>query len=98
MSIPTYPPPCSAALGACESAQTMRQLCKVTHSRNQWKAKATQRSDHNRSLRKQRARVKAERDQATQGLTATQSRLRQLESPAQAVATRPQVAVVWLCL
>jgi hypothetical protein len=76
----------------------MSQLCKVKHSRNQWKAKAKQRSDHNRYLRKQLARVKAERDQAQQGLKATQSRLRQLESQAQAVAARPQVDVVWLCL
>jgi hypothetical protein len=76
----------------------MRQLCTVKHSRNQWQAKARQRSDHNRSLRKQLARVKAERDQAKQGLKATQSRLRQLASHAQAVATRPQVDVVWLCL
>jgi hypothetical protein len=76
----------------------MSQLCKVKHSRNQWKAKAKQRSDHNRYLRKQLARVKAERDQAEQGLKATQSRLRQMESHAQAVAARPQVDVVWLCL
>ncbi len=76
----------------------MRQLCKITHRRHQWKAKAKQRSDHNRSLRQQLARVKAERAQATQDLQATQSRLRQLESHAQAVAARPQVDVVWLCL
>jgi hypothetical protein len=76
----------------------MSQLCKVKHSRNQWKAKAKQRSDHNRYLRKQLARVKAERDQAEQGLKATPSRLRQLERHAQAVAARPQVDVVWLCL
>jgi hypothetical protein len=76
----------------------MSQLCTVKHSRNQWKAKAKQRSDHNRYLRKQLARVKAERDQAKQGLKATQSRLRQLESHAQAVAARPKVDVVWLCL
>jgi hypothetical protein len=76
----------------------MRQLSKVTQSRNQWKAKATQRSDHNRYLRKQLARVKAERDQAKQALKATQTRLRQLESQAQAVAVRPQVEVVWLSL
>jgi len=76
----------------------MSQLDKVTHSRNQWKAKAQQRSDHNRSLRKQRARVKAERDQAKQDLKETPTRLRQLESQAQAVAMRPQVDVVWLSL
>ena len=76
----------------------MSQLCKVKHSRNQWKAKAQQRSDSHRYLRKQLARVKAERDQAKQSLTAPPSRLRQLESHAQAVAARAQVDVVWLCL
>jgi hypothetical protein len=85
-------------MGACESTQTMRQLSKITHSRNPWKAKATQRSEHHRSLRTQLARVKAERDQAKQDLTATHSRLRQLASQPQAVAVRPQVEVVWLGL
>jgi hypothetical protein len=75
----------------------MSQLSKVTHSRNQWKAKAQQRSDH-RSLRKQLARVTAERDQAKQDLKETPTRLRQLESQAQAVAMRPQGDVVWLSL
>ena len=76
----------------------MSQLGTVKHSRNQWKAKAKQRSDPNRYLRKQLARVKAERDQAKQDLKAPQSRLRQLESHAQAVAARPKVDIVWLCL
>ena len=76
----------------------MSQLGKVKHSRNQWKAKAKQRSDHNRYLRKQLARVKAERDQAKQDLKATHNRLRQLENHAQAVAARAKVDVVWLCL
>jgi hypothetical protein len=76
----------------------MSQLAKVKHSRNQWKAKAKQRSDHNRYLRKQLTRVKAERDQAKQDLKETQTRLRQRESQAQAVAVRPQVDVVWLAL
>ena len=76
----------------------MRQLCTGTHSRNQGKATATQRSDHNRYLRKPLARVNAERAQAQQGLKATPSRLRQLESHAQAVAARANVEVVWLGL
>jgi hypothetical protein len=76
----------------------MRQLSKIHHSRKQWKAKAKPRSDHHRSLRKQLARVTAERDQAKQDRKATQSRLRQFESQTQAVAVRPQVDVVWLCL
>jgi septal ring factor EnvC (AmiA/AmiB activator) len=61
----------------------------MQHRRNQWQAKATQRSDHHGSLRQQLARVKAERDQAKQALKATQSRLRQLESHTQAMAVRP---------
>ena len=98
MCILTYLPPYSVAMGAWESAHTMSQLSKVKHSRNQWQAKAKQRSDHNRYLRKQLARVKAERDQAKQDLKETQTRLRQLESQAQAVAMRPKVDVVWLSL
>ena len=76
----------------------MSQLSKVTHSRNQWKAKAKQRSDHNRYLRKQLAHLKAERAQARQEFKETQTRLRQLESQVQAVAVRPKVDVVGLAL
>jgi len=85
-------------MGAWERAHTRSQLSKVKHRRNQWQAKAKQRSDHHRSLRQQLARVKAERDQATQDLKETPTRLRQLESQAQAVAMRPKVDVVWLSL
>ena len=87
-----------AVLGPCERAQTMSQLCKVKHSRNQWKAKAKERSDHNRYLRKQLARIKAERNRAQQSLKETQLRLHQLESQAQRVGLRPKVDVVWLSL
>jgi len=76
----------------------MSQLSKVKHSRNQWKAKAKQRSDHHRFLRKQLARLKAERAQAKQALKASQIRLRQLESQVPAVAVRPKVDVVGLAL
>jgi hypothetical protein len=76
----------------------MSQFSKVNHSRNQWKSKAQQRGDANRYLRKQLARLKAERDQAKQALKETQARLRQLESQAQTVAVRPKVDVVWLAL
>ena len=76
----------------------MSQFSKVNHSRRQWKDKAKQRGDDNRSLRKQLARVKAEREQATQALKDTQARLRQLESQVQTVAMRPKVDVVWLAL
>ena len=39
----------------------MSQLSKIKHGRTQWKAKAKQRSDDNRYLRKQLTRLKAER-------------------------------------
>lgn len=90
--------PSPVPLRACERAQTMSQLSKVKHGRNQWKAKAKQRSGDNRYLRKQLARVKAERDRAKQALKDTQMRLHQLESHAQTVAVRPKVDVVWLSL
>jgi len=91
-------PPCSVATGTCERAHTLSQLAKVKHSRNQWQAKATQRSDHNRYLRKQLARLKAERAQAKQELKEIQARLRQRERQVQAVAVRPKVDVVGLAL
>ena len=61
-------------MGTCERVQTMSQFSKVNHSRNQWKGKAKQRGDANRYLRKQLARLKAERDQAKQELKATPAR------------------------
>ena len=76
----------------------MSQFSKVNHSRKQWKGKAKQRGDANRSLRKQIARIKVQRDQAKQALKATQARLRQLESQVQTMAVRPKVDVVWLAL
>ena len=76
----------------------MRQLSTVKQRRHQWPATAKQRRDHTRALRQQLARVTAARDQATQDLKDTHTRLHQLESQAQAVAVRPQVEVVWLSL
>jgi hypothetical protein len=76
----------------------MSQLSKVKHGRKQWKNKAVQRGDQNRYLRKELARVKAERDQAKLALKESQTRLRQLESPVYRVPVRPQVDVVWLAL
>ena len=76
----------------------MSPLSKVKHSRNQWKHKATQRGDHNRSQRKQIARLTAERDQATTALKAAQARLRQCESQPQALVALPKVDMVFLAL
>ena len=76
----------------------MSQFSKVNHSRNQWKGKAKQRGDDNRYLRKQIARLKAERNQAKQELKDTQARLHQLESQVRTGARRPKVDGVWLAL
>jgi len=76
----------------------MSHLCKVKHSRHQWKTKAKQRSDQNRYLRKQLARIKAERDQAKRGRQETRARIHQSENQASAMAVLPKVDVVWLSL
>jgi hypothetical protein len=76
----------------------MHQLSKVKHSRQQWKRKAIERGDQDRYLRKQLARVKAERDQAKQALKEAHVRLRQLARQTQAVAVLPKIDVVWLSL
>jgi hypothetical protein len=76
----------------------MSQLAKVNHSRHPWQHKAKQRGDHNRSQRKQIARLTAERNQATTTRKVTQARLRQLESQLQALVSRPKVEVVFLAL
>lgn len=76
----------------------MSQLSKVNRSRHQWKGKAKQRGDDNRYLRKQLARLKAERDQAKRALKEAQVRLRQIESQVQATVVRPKVDVIWLSL
>ena len=76
----------------------MSQFSKMKHSRDQWKHKAKQRGERERYQRKQTARLRAERDRATQALKATQARLRQLEAQLHGLATRPKVEVVYLAL
>ena len=76
----------------------MSPLSKMQHSRDQWKDKAKQRGVRERYQRKQNARLKAERDQATKALKATQARLRQLEAHQPGLATVPKVDVVHLAL
>lgn len=76
----------------------MSQLSKVKHSRQQWKHKAKQRGDHNRYQRKQLARLRAERNQATRALKETRAQLHQLQSQSRQLATRPKVDVVHLAL
>jgi len=76
----------------------MSQFSKMKQSRDPWKHKATQRGEHERYQRKQRARFKAERDRVTQALQETQARLRQLEARLHGLATVPKVDVVYLAL
>jgi hypothetical protein len=93
---PTRPRGCRP--GGLRESQTMSQLSKVKHSRDQWKDKAKQRGEQQRYQRKQIARLSAERAQAQQALKETQTHLRQLESQMHAVAERLKVDVVWLSL
>ncbi len=86
-------------------ARVMSQLSKVTHSRNQWKHKATQRGDRDRYQRKQHARISAERDRVTTALNAAQARLQQLEAHLRQLeahlhrpVARPKVDLVLLAL
>ncbi len=72
----------------------MSQFSKVQHSRQQWKHKAKQRGDHNRSQRKQIARLTTERNQATRALKETRAQLRQLESQSRQLVVRPKVDLV----
>jgi hypothetical protein len=76
----------------------MSPLSKMKHSRDQWKDKAKQRGERERYQRKQNARLKAERDQATKALKATQARLRQIEAHRHGLATVPKVDVIHLAL
>jgi hypothetical protein len=76
----------------------MSPLSKMQHSRDQWKYKAKQRGERARYQRKQNARLKAERDQATTALKATQARLRQLEAHRHGLATVPKVDVIHVAL
>jgi len=76
----------------------MSPLSKMKHSRDQWKHKAKQRGERERYQRKQHARIRAERDRATQALKETQARLHQLEAQQHGLATRPKVDVVSLAL
>jgi hypothetical protein len=92
------PQPVVGARGHERASAVRSPLSTVQHSRTQWKHTAKERGDQDRSLRTQLARVKAERDHATQALTETHARLRQLESHAQAVVVLPKVEVVWLSL
>ena len=76
----------------------MSQQSKLRHSREQWKRKATERAEHHRSLRKELARVKHERDRSQQAHQETQERLRQHDAQAQGLVVSHKVDLVWLAL
>jgi hypothetical protein len=76
----------------------MSKLSKVTRSRDQWRGKTTQSRTDNRYLRREIARVKAQRDQLKRELKASNRRLDEFEKPAQAVAMPSKADVVWLAL
>src|SRR3989440_10209674 len=94
----TLPPPWPRAIGAAREGRVMSQLSKMHHSRDQWKHKAKQRGKGERYERREKARIKAERDQITQALKASEARVRELETRLQGLATRPKVDVVHVAL
>jgi hypothetical protein len=76
----------------------MSPFSNMKHSRDQWTHKATQRGKGERYQRRENARLRAERNQVTQTLKATQVHLRELEARLYGLATRPKVDVVHLAL
>jgi hypothetical protein len=72
----------------------MSQFSKMQHSRDQWKEKAKQHGKGERYERREKARIKAERDQLTRTLKASQTRVRALEARLDGLAIRPKVDVV----
>jgi hypothetical protein len=76
----------------------MSQCSKMKHSRTQWKEKAKQRGQGERYERREKGRIKAERDQLTHALNASQARVRELEARLGGLASRPKVDVVHLAL
>lgn len=76
----------------------MSQFSKMQHSRNQWKDKAKQRGQVERYERREKARIKTERDQLSQALKASEARVRALEAQLGELATRPKVDMVYVAL
>lgn len=76
----------------------MSQFAKMQHSREQWKEQAKQHGKGERYERREKARIKAERDQLTRTLKASQTRVRELEAQLDGLAMRPKVDVVHVAL
>src|SRR6266481_308315 len=90
--------PWPRAIGVAPEGRVMSQCSKMKHSRTQWKEKAKQRGQGERYERREKGRIKAERDQLTHALNASQARVRELEARLHGLATRPKVDVVHLAL
>lgn len=76
----------------------MSQLSKMKHRREQWKEKAKQHGKGERYERREKARIKAERDQLTRTLKASQTRVHALEAQLDGLAMRPKVDIVHFAL
>ncbi len=92
------PSPWLGAIGVCPEGCVMSQLSKMQHSRAQWKEKAKQHGKGERYERREKARIKAERDQLSRTLKASQTRVRELEAQLDGLAIRPKVDVVHFAL
>src|SRR3989442_14752562 len=97
-SASNLPSPWLGAIGVCPEGCAMSQFSKMKPSRDQWKEKAKQHGTGERYERREKARIKAERDQLTRTLKASQTRVRELEAPQAGLATRPKVDVVHFAL
>jgi hypothetical protein len=90
--------PWPRAIGAAPQGSVMSQFSKMRHSRDQWKEKSKQRGKGERYARREKARMKAERDRLTHALKASEARVHALEAQLNGLATRPKVDVVYLAL
>ena len=76
----------------------MSQFSKMKHSRNQWKEKTKKHGQGERYQRREKGRIKAQRDQLARDLKASQARVRELEAKLNGLAIRPKGEVVHLAL
>ena len=90
--------PWPRAIGVAPEGRVMSQCSKMKHSRTQWKEQAKQRGKGERYARREKARMKAERDRLTHALKASEARVHALEAQLNGLAPRPKVDVVYLAL
>src|SRR5882762_2216065 len=90
--------PWPRAIGVAPEGRVMSQCSKMKHRRTPWKEQAKQRGKGERYERREKARMKAERDRLTHALKASEARVHALEAQRNGLATRPKVDVVYLAL